>query len=197
MNIKMAGQVIRDSVTMDTVLSLYGYRVKHGFMCCPFHGEKAPSLKVYPKTGGWHCFGCGRGGSVIDFVMEHENCNFPTAVRAIDEALHLGLMDPHEDPMKAGRQRNLQRCLDDFVDAIYAYCDALIAKIEAEQLRATREMMRLEDLRKDDIQQITADEWTRLLAWKDEDQYNNDRKDRIEDFKEEVAAWRRKARRTG
>ena len=66
MNIKTAGQVIRDSVTMDTVLSLYGYRVKHGFMCCPFHGEKEPSLKVYQKTGGWHCFGCGRGGSVID-----------------------------------------------------------------------------------------------------------------------------------
>ena len=40
MNIKMAGQVIRDSVTMDTVLSLYGYRAKHGFMCCPFHCEK-------------------------------------------------------------------------------------------------------------------------------------------------------------
>ena len=50
---------------------------------------------------------------------------------------------------------------------------------------------------KDDIQQLTADDWTFLLAWKDEDQYNEYRKDKIEEFKEEVAAWRRKARRTG
>ena len=67
----MAAQVIRDSVTMDQILSLYGYRPKHGFICCPFHGEKAPSLKIYKDTGGWHCYGCERGGSVIDFVMEH------------------------------------------------------------------------------------------------------------------------------
>ena len=74
MNIKMAGQVIRDSVTMDTVLSLYGYRVKHGFMCCPFHGEKAPSLKVYQKTGGWHCFGwLGAFQGMLSVLRQHQN----------------------------------------------------------------------------------------------------------------------------
>ena len=197
MNIKMAGQVIRDSVAMEQIITLYGYRPKHDYIRCPFHGEKTASLRIYKGTGGWHCYGCGKGGSVIDFVMEHENCNYPTAVRAIDEALHIGLMDPHENPMQASRQRKLQRSLDDFVNAVYAYCDALIRKIEADQLRNCRKMMRLEDLRKDDIQQLTADDWTFLLAWKDDDQYNEYRKDKIEEFKEEVAAWRRKARRTG
>ena len=116
----MATQVIRDQVTMEQILDLYGYKTRHGFMCCPFHGEKAPSLKVYKNTGGWHCFGCGRGGSVIDFVMEHENCRIGEAVRAIDNALHLGLMDPLENPFEACRERRRQSALDDFVQAVFA-----------------------------------------------------------------------------
>ena len=47
MNIKEAAQVIRDSVTMEQILSLYGYKTKRGFMKCPFHDEKTASLKVY------------------------------------------------------------------------------------------------------------------------------------------------------
>ena len=87
MNIREAGQVIRDTVRMSDILNLYGYKTRRGFMVCPFHGDRDASLKVYEGTGGWHCFGCGRGGSVIDFVMEHEACDFKMAVRAIDRAL--------------------------------------------------------------------------------------------------------------
>ena len=54
MNIKQAAQAIRDTVTMDQILQLYGYTTKRGFMRCPFHGEKTASLKVYRGTGGWH-----------------------------------------------------------------------------------------------------------------------------------------------
>ena len=193
----MAAQVIRDQVTMEQILDLYGYKTRHGFMCCPFHGEKAPSLKIYKNTGGWHCFGCGRGGSVIDFVMEHENCKFSEAVRAIDNALHLGLMDPRENPFEAGMERRRQSALDDFVQAVFAYCDALVRKIEHDQLRDYRRLMELENLRNGHIEQISADDWTFMLSWKEEDQYNNYRIEKINEFKEEVAAWRRKARRTG
>lgn len=187
--------MIRDSVTMEQILSLYGYRARKGFMCCPFHGEKEPSLKVYKDTGGWHCFGCGRGGSVIDFVMEHESCRFPVAVKAIDQALRLGLTDPHEDPAEVRDSRRTQKALDDFVDAIYAYCDALTKKIEHEQKMKLEMVLLLEDKRDRDIRSVTVDEWTEILKWKDEDQYDEYRKDRIEEFKEVVAAWRRKARR--
>ena len=81
MDIKHAAQVIRDTVTMDQILDLYGYQPKHGFMVCPFHGDHDASLKVYKETRGWHCFGCGKGGSVIDFVMEHEGCDLALTIR--------------------------------------------------------------------------------------------------------------------
>ena len=182
---------------MEQILDLYGYRTKKGFMCCPFHGEKEPSLKVYKNTGGWHCYGCERGGSVIDFVMEHERCKFPDAVRAIDHALHMGLMDPNENPFEADREKRRQAALDDFVKAVYDYCDMLTKKIEHDQLRDYKRMMELEDLRDGQIQKISADDWTFMLSWKEEDQYNNYRIDKINEFREEVAAWRRNARRTG
>ena len=57
--------------------------------------------------------------------------------------------------------------------------------------------MVLEDLRDGQIEKISADDWTFMLSWKEEDQYNNYRIDKINEFREEVAAWRRKARRTG
>ena len=195
MNIKQAGQVIRDQVTMRQILDLYGYTTKHGFMCCPFHGEKQPSLKVYKDSGGWHCFGCGRGGSVIDFVMEHESCSFPTAVRAIDQALRLGLMDPHEDPEDARKEKRIQEALDHFVDAVYAYCDLLIKMIEAEQIRNYKHLKELEELQYGHAEKLTADDYTFLLTWKENDQYDNYRIEKIEEFREVVEKWRRKARR--
>ena len=182
---------------MDQILQLYGYRTKHGMMPCPFHGERNPSLKVYPDTGGWHCFGCGRGGSVIDFVMEHENCRFQAAVRAIDGALHLGLMDPKEDALEASAEKRKQEWLDRVVAAVNAYLDTLTAVIEAEQKTRLIMVRLLEKKRDNDVQSVTADEWTEILKWKDEDQYDEYRKTVIDEFREEVAAWRRKARRTG
>ena len=195
MNVKQAAQTIRDAVTMDRILSLYGYEAKRGVMPCPFHGEKNPSLKIYPKTGGWHCFGCGRGGSVIDFVMEHEGCNFPTAVRAIDSALRLNLMDPDEDAMEAREEQRRQEWLDDFMTAVNAYLDTLSETIERRQKTRLIMVRLLESKRDKDVRSVTAEEWDEILSWKDEDQYDEYRKDRIEDFRKEVAAWRRKARR--
>ena len=195
MNTKQAAQTIRDTVPMDRILSLYGYRAKRGVMPCPFHGEKNPSLKIYPATGGWHCFGCGRGGSVVDFVMEQEGCSFPTAVRAIDKALRLGLMDPEEDAMEARDEQRVQAWLDDFVNAVNAYLDTLTEIIEKQQ-KTRLIMVRLLEMKRDrDVQSVTAGEWDEILKWKDEDQYDEYRKTRIDEFREEVAAWRRKARR--
>ena len=195
MNVKQAAQAIRDQVPMDRILSLYGYTPKRGVMPCPFHGEKNPSLKIYPKTGGWHCFGCGRGGSVIDFVMEHEGCNFQTAVRAIDSALRLNLMDPDEDAMEAREEQRRQEWLDDFMTAVNAYLDTLAETIERRQKTRLIMVRLLESKRDKDVRSVTAEEWDEILSWKDEDQYDEYRKDRIEDFRKEVAAWRRKARR--
>ena len=194
MNTKQAAQVIRDQVPMDRILSLYGYTPKRGVMPCPFHGEKNPSLKVYPATGGWHCFGCNRGGSVIDFVMEHEKCTFGTAVRAIDGALRMHLMDPEEDAMEAREAQRVQAWLDDFVGAVNAYLDTLTEMIEKQQKTRLIMVRILEGKRDRDPQSVTAGEWDEILKWKDDDQYDEYRKERIKEFREEVAAWRRARR---
>ncbi len=51
--------------------------------CCPFHNEKTPSFVVSPSKGVYKCFGCGKGGNAITFVMEHESLPFPEAVKVV------------------------------------------------------------------------------------------------------------------
>ena len=192
MDLKGAAQVIRDTVDMEQILNLYGYTPKRGFMVCPFHGDTDASLKVYKGTGGWHRYGCQRGGSVIDFVMEHENCDFRTAVRAIDNALKLSLFSEREDPWKAEDHRRIQQWLDDFVGFIYSYCDA-VEKTICAQMRF--DLDRMKTARDKDVKDRTAEECTLLLIFDEEAQYNEYRIEKIDEFREEVAAWRRKARK--
>ncbi|GIO13362.1 DNA primase [Cohnella xylanilytica] len=52
---------------------------------CPFHSEKTPSFTVTPEKQIYHCYGCGKGGNVIKFVMEMENETFPEAVKRLAE----------------------------------------------------------------------------------------------------------------
>ena len=48
---------------------------------CPFHNEKTPSFNVSPVRGIYKCFGCGKGGNSVNFVMEHEQMTYPEALR--------------------------------------------------------------------------------------------------------------------
>ena len=50
---------------------------------CPFHNEKTPSFTVSPTKGIYKCFGCGKGGNVVNFVMEIEHYNYPEALKYI------------------------------------------------------------------------------------------------------------------
>jgi len=195
MDIKSAAQYIRDSVDMQSILDLYGYTTKHGFMVCPFHGDRDASLKVYEGERGWHCYGCGRGGSVIDFVMEHENCNFRTAVTAIDHHLHLNLMDGHENPEDAETEKRIQDWLDDFVAYIYEVLGQK-EKTVLEELR--RDIFRMRDCerrRKMEPPDLTAADYDFMNQWKEISMYNEYRCEQFDKFREEVAAWRRRRRR--
>jgi DNA primase len=88
---------IKSSVTARDVAVRYGLVVsRHGFVCCPFHGEKTPSMKLYEGDRGFHCFGCHQGGTVIDLVMKLNNQTFPEAVRQLNDDFALNLPLDHK-----------------------------------------------------------------------------------------------------
>lgn len=60
---------------------------------CPFHNEKTPSFIVSPARGTCHCFGCGKGGNAIGFIMEHEQMNYPEALRWLARKYHIEIRE--------------------------------------------------------------------------------------------------------
>lgn len=105
-----AVQTIKDRLTMREVLLLYGYEPDRAkFICCPFHREKTPSMKVYEKD--YYCFGCGEHGDVISFVQKLFTLSFPDALKKIDFDFGLNLYRGHsfEDLRKAHyKQKQIQ-----------------------------------------------------------------------------------------
>lgn len=77
--------------TRTDIISVISGRVtlkkagRHWKALCPFHSEKTPSFIVSPERQSWKCFGCGKGGSVIDFVMESEHVDFVEALETLAE----------------------------------------------------------------------------------------------------------------
>ena len=63
---------------------------------CPFHQEKTPSFMVNTDKQIFHCFGCGAGGNVFSFLMQHDRLTFPEAVRQLAD--HVGVRIPERDP---------------------------------------------------------------------------------------------------
>lgn len=78
------------------------------FGLCPFHSEKTPSFSVSPDRQIYHCFGCGKGGGVINFIMEIENLSFPEAVEFL--AKRVGMPIPEEENSAESKRR--RRMLD-------------------------------------------------------------------------------------
>lgn len=67
------------------------------FGLCPFHSEKTPSFAVTPDKQIYHCFGCGKGGNVIGFIMEIENLPFREAVEFLARRAHMEMPEDGED----------------------------------------------------------------------------------------------------
>lgn len=112
-------QWARERVTAREAAERYGLTPNRaGFIRCPFHGEKTPSLKLYPGTGGYHCFGCGAGGDVIDFTARLFGLDRPAALRRLNEdfSLTIPLDRPpsREEQAAAKRRRALSRTRSDF-----------------------------------------------------------------------------------
>ena len=66
--------------------------------CCPFHQEKTPSFSVSPSKGIFKCFGCGKAGSVVTFVMEHEQMNYVEALKYLGNKYGIEVKEKEETP---------------------------------------------------------------------------------------------------
>lgn len=87
-----AAEIIKSTITMDDLIRAYGFsKNRAGFIQCPFHAEKTASLKIYSNARGWHCFGCGAGGSVIDFVKRLFGLQFMEAIQKLNQDFQLGI----------------------------------------------------------------------------------------------------------
>jgi DNA primase len=94
------------------------------FGLCPFHSEKTPSFSVAPDKQIYYCFGCGKGGSVINFIMEVENLSFPDAVAFL--ARRAGMAIPEEEGSGEGRKQR-ERMLSLNRDAARFFFEQLIS----------------------------------------------------------------------
>lgn len=68
--------------------------------CCPFHNEDTPSFVVFPKTGTYKCFGCGKQGNAIGFIMEHENMTFIEAVKYLAKEKGIEIKEKEQSPQE-------------------------------------------------------------------------------------------------
>ena len=93
-------EVVGDFVTLKRRGSSY-------VACCPFHNEKTPSFHVTPSKGIYKCFGCGKAGSAVGFVMEYEHMSYPEALRYLARKYNIEVQEEEESAEQiAARQRS-------------------------------------------------------------------------------------------
>ena len=75
--------------------------------CCPFHNEKTPSFSVSASKGIYKCFGCGKSGTAVGFVMEHENMSYTEALKYLAKKYHIEVIEKEESAEEiAQRQKH-------------------------------------------------------------------------------------------
>ena len=105
-----AFRAIKEAIPMREAVVQYGFEPDRvGRICCPFHDDQNPSLRLYEGSGGWWCFVCNEGGSVIDFTAKLFGLSFLQAAKKLDHDFSLVLMDGSVDPNDAVRRDKIRR----------------------------------------------------------------------------------------
>lgn len=99
--------VVSDSITLQKAGANYK-------ACCPFHKEKTGSFVVSPHKNIYHCFGCGRGGNTISFVMENEGVSFNDACKRLGEKYNIPILEDKKE-----EKTDEERALDDKRESAY------------------------------------------------------------------------------
>ena len=104
---------IKDAANIVDVVSEFVTLRKSGANykgLCPFHNEKTPSFIVSPARGTCHCFGCGKGGNAVTFIMEHEQMTYPEALRWLAAKYHIEIQ---EKELTEEQKLDLEQYLDE------------------------------------------------------------------------------------
>ncbi len=115
--------VISDFVTLKR-------RGANYIACCPFHNEKTPSFSVSPSKGIFKCFGCGKAGSAVTFVMEHEQMTYPEALKYLARKYGIEVHEQEESAEDTADRlkRESMIAVSEFASKFYA--DALFNTAE-------------------------------------------------------------------
>ena len=107
-------QQIIDTARIEEVVSDFVTLKRRGanyVACCPFHNEKTPSFYVSPAKGIYKCFGCGKAGSAVGFVMEHEHCSYVEALRYIAKKYRIEIVEEEESAEEIMRRQRSESLL--------------------------------------------------------------------------------------
>ncbi len=117
-------QRVKEATDIVSVIGEYVSLKKSGTSykgLCPFHSEKSPSFTVSPTRNGFHCFGCGKGGNVITFIMEMEKMPFPETLRLLADKANITLPKPQENKrdQETDRVRERMQELNEFAGQFF------------------------------------------------------------------------------
>ncbi|MDP4000788.1 MAG: DNA primase [bacterium] len=101
---------IKSKLNVTEVLSDYLEMKKSGTnfkAICPFHSEKTPSFMISPAKQIWHCFGCGLGGDIFEFIKLSENIEFGEALKILADRAGIELVKPTVESIQANKKRNV------------------------------------------------------------------------------------------
>ena len=123
---------------IEDVISAYVRLKKSGrgsLGLCPFHNEKTPSFHVSADKQLYHCFGCGEGGTVINFIMKAENLDFVDALKFLAQRANITLPEPEQSPQMQKNLRKKQRMLSANTFAAKFFYNTLVKDPNAQKGR--------------------------------------------------------------
>ncbi|MHB8068507.1 MAG: DNA primase [Desulfobaccales bacterium] len=118
---------IKDAARIEEVVGQYvqlQQRGKNLLGLCPFHPDTAPSFTVSPDKGIFHCFGCGAGGNVFSFLMQHQRLSFPEAVQELARryGITITMKDLGPEGGRQAKKRQLMQEINKEAAAFYQTC---------------------------------------------------------------------------
>ena len=115
---------ILDAARIEEVVSDFVTLKRRGanyIACCPFHHEKTPSFSVSPSKGIYKCFGCGKAGSTVSFVMEHEQMSYVEALKYLGRKYGIEVKEKEESEEDVQQRLHHESLLivNDFAQKFY------------------------------------------------------------------------------